>query len=75
MWANHASTSGRRPAGGAGAWCHGEWTVPRTARRLGITRQSAQRTVEVLAADDLRATQATFDLLLDEARAGRATTD
>lgn len=101
----------------------GEWTVPRTARRLGITRQSAQRTVEVLAADDLirlapnpdharspllrltrsghealsridevadswhrrvapqlsaadlRATQATLDLLLDEARAGRSTTD
>ena len=29
------------------------WTVPSAARRLGITRQSAQRTVDLLARDGL----------------------
>lgn len=31
----------------------GTWTVPRAARRLGIRRQSAQRTVDALVADGL----------------------
>ena len=34
----------------------GEWTVPRVARRLGITRQSVQRVADALAADGLLAT-------------------
>jgi DNA-binding MarR family transcriptional regulator len=31
----------------------GEWTVPRAARRLGIKRQSVQRTVDLLVDDGL----------------------
>lgn len=31
----------------------GEWTVPRAARRLGITRQGVQRVADALAADGL----------------------
>ncbi len=31
----------------------GDWTVPRAARRLGVTRQAVQRTVDVLQADGL----------------------
>jgi DNA-binding MarR family transcriptional regulator len=31
----------------------GEWTVPRAARRLGVTRQSVQRVADALAADGL----------------------
>jgi DNA-binding MarR family transcriptional regulator len=31
----------------------GEWTAPRAARRLGITRQSVQRVADALAADGL----------------------
>jgi DNA-binding MarR family transcriptional regulator len=31
----------------------GDWTVPRIARRLGVTRQAVQRTVDALAADHL----------------------
>lgn len=31
----------------------GEWTVPRAARRLGVTRQAVQRTVDQLRADAL----------------------
>lgn len=31
----------------------GEWTVPRAARRLGITRQGVQRVADALAADAL----------------------
>jgi DNA-binding MarR family transcriptional regulator len=31
----------------------GDWTVPRVARRLGVTRQAVQRTVHALAADGL----------------------
>lgn len=31
----------------------GDWTVPRAARRLGVSRQAVQRTVDVLHADGL----------------------
>jgi DNA-binding MarR family transcriptional regulator len=31
----------------------GEWTVPRAARRLGVTRQAVQRVADTLAADGL----------------------
>lgn len=31
----------------------GEWTVPRAARRLGVTRQAVQRVADVLATDGL----------------------
>lgn len=31
----------------------GEWTVPRIARRLGVTRQAVQRTVDQLSDDSL----------------------
>lgn len=31
----------------------GEWTVPRTARRLGVSRQAIQRTVDLLHTDGL----------------------
>lgn len=31
----------------------GDWTVPRAARRLGVSRQAVQRTVDLLRADGL----------------------
>jgi DNA-binding MarR family transcriptional regulator len=31
----------------------GQWTVPRVARRLGISRQAVQRVADALAAEDL----------------------
>lgn len=31
----------------------GEWTVPRAARRLGVTRQAVQQIVDALAAEEL----------------------
>jgi DNA-binding MarR family transcriptional regulator len=39
----------------------GDWTVPRVARRLGVTRQAVQRVVDALRVDGLVSTEANPD--------------